>query len=133
MKPGKGWKKTCRLCRPPPGGAVRVLLDQAALSGSLGCAPERINPAALAFEAPFQMRRRGVELKLHLSAAPPEIAEAGGLQAPCPECDSPAFLAPDILERIASGEQPADLTTDFLIKTRFSALWSEQREQFSAL
>ncbi len=59
-------------------GAVRVLLDQAALSGSLGCAPERINPAALAFEAPFQMRRRSVELKLHLGAAPPEIAEAGG-------------------------------------------------------
>lgn len=54
-------------------GAMRLLLDQAALSESLGCAPEQINPAALAFEAPFQMSRRGVELKLHLGDPPAEI------------------------------------------------------------
>ena len=32
-----------------------------------------IDLAALTIEAPFQMRRRGVELKLHLGEAPAEI------------------------------------------------------------
>ena len=44
-----------------------------------------------------------------------------------------ALLSPKILENIATGEQPDGLTTDYLIKTRFSAVWSEQRQQFAAL
>ncbi len=44
-----------------------------------------------------------------------------------------AMLAPDVLDRIAAGEQPDGLTTDYLIKTRFPAVWSEQREQFASL
>jgi len=31
------------------------------------------------------------------------------------------------------GKQPSGLTTDYLIKTRFSAVWSEQRAQFCSL
>jgi len=63
-----------------------------------------------------------------------EIAEAErGSKHRVQNVTSLAFLAPDIRDRIASGEQPVGLTTDFLIKTRFSALWSEQRNQFSAL
>jgi hypothetical protein len=39
-----------------------------------------------------------------------------------------AFLAPDIVEAIVAGQQPADLTTDALIKRiNLPADWSEQR------
>lgn len=44
-----------------------------------------------------------------------------------------ALLAPDIVEAIASGETPPGLTTDYLIKNRFSPIWSEQYAQFVAL
>ncbi|WP_317057013.1 hypothetical protein [Roseovarius rhodophyticola] len=44
-----------------------------------------------------------------------------------------ALIAPDILDAITLGEQPSGLTTDYLIKTSFSAVWSEQRAQFAAL
>lgn len=44
-----------------------------------------------------------------------------------------ALLAPDVLDGIAVGKQPDGLTTDYLIKTRFSAVWSEQHAQFAAL
>lgn len=42
-------------------------------------------------------------------------------------------LLDDVLDGIATGEQPEGLTTDYLIKTRFSAVWSEQRAQFASL
>ena len=112
-------------------------------------------------EAPFQMRRRGVELKLHLGAPSPEIDQtlvqniikgrrwlsmviAGKTFSEIAETDgvskrrvqdvaSLALLAPDVLGSIVQGEQPEGLTTDYLIKTRFPAIWSEQREQFAAL
>ena len=44
-----------------------------------------------------------------------------------------AMLAPKILDQIASGEQPDGLTTDYLIKTGYSANWSDQYAQFAAL
>ncbi|MEM9229153.1 MAG: hypothetical protein AAGB10_06050 [Pseudomonadota bacterium] len=44
-----------------------------------------------------------------------------------------ALLAPEVIETIVSGENPSGLTTDYLIKNRFSAVWSEQRTQFAAL
>ncbi|WP_165352867.1 hypothetical protein [Loktanella sp. IMCC34160] len=44
-----------------------------------------------------------------------------------------ALLSPDVLDRIAAGEQPDGLTSDYLVKTRFSAVWSEQLEHFSSL
>ena len=44
-----------------------------------------------------------------------------------------ALLAPDVLDRIAAGEQPDGFKTDHLIKTRFSAVWPEQLEQFATL
>lgn len=137
------------------------MLDKAKLADLIDCVSEQINPAELTIEAPFQMRRRGVELKLHLGEAPPEIdrtlaqnivkarrwltaliegksfseiAEAEDVsKRRVQDVVNLALLAPDILEGIATGEQPEGLTTDYLIKTRFSAIWLEQREQFAAL
>ena len=111
--------------------------------------------------SPFQMRRRGVELKLHLGEPPAEIdrtlvqnivkarswlamiiagrtfseiADTEGVsKRRVQDLTNLALLAPDIIDNIATGEQPDGLTTDYLIKTRFPAVWSEQREQFATI
>lgn len=142
-------------------GLVTVQLSAAVLEKQLGCQSEQINQRELLIKAPFQMRRRGVELKLHLGAPPPdidqtlvqniikgrrwlsmviagktfsEIAETDGVsKRRVQDVASLALLAPDVLCSIVQGEQPEGLTTDYLIKTRFPAIWSEQREQFAAL
>ncbi|MEO1537319.1 MAG: recombinase family protein [Pseudomonadota bacterium] len=142
-------------------GFLLVMLDKVKLADLIDCVPEQINPAELTIEAPFQMRRRGVELKLHLGEAPPEIDKAlvqnivkarrwlkaiiegksfseiavseGVSKRRIQDVANLALLAPDVLDGIATGEQSDGLTTDYLIKTRFSAIWSEQREQFAAL
>ena len=44
-----------------------------------------------------------------------------------------ALLSPEILETITAGEQPDGLTSDYLIKTGFPAIWSEQSEKLTAL
>jgi site-specific DNA recombinase len=44
-----------------------------------------------------------------------------------------AMLAPEFLDAVATGEQPAGLTSDYLIKTGFPVLWPEQRNAFAAL
>lgn len=63
-----------------------------------------------------------------------EIADAEGVsKRRVQDVTNLALLAPDVLDGIATGEQPEGLTTDYLIKTRFSAVWSEQRAQFASL
>lgn len=142
-------------------GFLTLMLDKAMLADRLGSKPEQINPVELTIEAPFQMRRRGVELKLHLGEAPAEIdrtlvqnimkgrswlamviagetfseiADSEGVsKRRVQDVVNLALLSPDILDSIATGEQPDGLTTDYLIKTRFSAVWSEQRDQFATL
>ena len=127
----------------------------------LDCLPGHINASELTIENPFQIRRRGVELKLHLGDPPPEIDETlvqnivKGRRWLAMVIDGKSFseiaqvenvstrrvqdianlalIAPDILDAITLGEKPDGLSTDYLIKTRFSAIWSEQRAQFSAL
>ena len=63
-----------------------------------------------------------------------EIAEAeGASNRRIQDAVDLAPLAPNILDAIATGQQPDRLTTDILIKTGFPALWSEQRARFAAL
>ena len=142
-------------------GLVTVKLSATVLEKQLGCQSEQINRPNLMIDAPFQMRRRCVELKLHLGAPPLEIdkslvqniingrrwlsmviagktfsaiAEADGVsKRRVQDVASLALLAPDFLGSIVRGEQPQGLTTDYLIKIRFPAIWSEQYEQFAAL
>ena len=49
-------------------GLVTVKLSATVLEKQLGCESEQINQPELMIKAPFQIRRRGVELKLHLGA-----------------------------------------------------------------
>ena len=142
-------------------GAIRVQLDTPVLAKWLDCLPGHINASELTIETPFQMRRRGVELKLHLGDPPPQIDETlvqnivKGRRWLAMVIDGKSFseiaqienvstrrvqditnlalIAPDILDAITLGEKPNGLSTDYLIKTRFSAIWPEQRAQFSAL
>lgn len=142
-------------------GELTVQLSQGELARVIGCDPNQINLDALILKAPFRMRRRGVELKLHLGDAPAEvdqtliknivraqrwmamiiegktfavIAEAEGTsKRRIQDVVDLAMLAPDMLDAIAAGEQPDGLTSDYLIKSGVPATWSEQRERFAKL
>ncbi|MCU9838741.1 recombinase family protein [Ruegeria sp. WL0004] len=142
-------------------GNITVRFNQDALANLVDCDPERLNPEQLILSAPFRMRRRGVELKLHLGDAPSEIDRTlvqnivkarrwmamildGKTFAEIPEGEGTskrrvqavidlAMLAPDVLDAIAAGEAPEGLTSDYLIKSGVSADWSKQRETFAQL
>jgi len=63
-----------------------------------------------------------------------EIADATGVSKRRVQAvTEPALLSPQTLYTIAVGEQPDRLTSDYLLKTGFPAIWSEQREKFAAL
>ena len=141
-------------------GSLTLLLDRRAVGRFTGCRPDQISTDGLTIEAPFRMRRRGVELKLHLGDAPPEIDQTlirnidkarrwlvmiieGRTFAEIAQTEGTSkrrvqdivglgMLAPELLNAISKGEQPAGLTSDYLIKTGFPAIWSEQRRQFAA-
>ncbi|WP_424833826.1 recombinase family protein [Ruegeria sp.] len=142
-------------------GVLAVQLDSRALARTMECRADQVDAEELSIEAPFRMRRRGVELKLHLGDPPPEIdqtlvrniikarqwlamiidgrtfseiAEAEGTsKRRVQDVVDLAMLAPDVLEAITAGEQPVGLTTDYLIKSGFPAIWSDQHKQFAAL
>ena len=44
-----------------------------------------------------------------------------------------ASLAPDMIRNVRVGKQPVGLTSDWWMRHAFSPIWSEQREQFTAL
>ncbi|SEP07783.1 Site-specific DNA recombinase [Salinihabitans flavidus] len=142
-------------------GNLTVQLSHSEIAIVMGCDPDQIDADALILKAPFRMRRRGVELKLHLGDAQEEvdqtlvqnivraqrwlamimegktfteIAEAEGTsKRRIQDVVDLAMLAPNILDAIAAGEQPDDLTSDYLIKSGVPATWSEQRELFTKL
>jgi hypothetical protein len=130
------------------------------LGRHLGCVSERILSEGLICEAPFTQRRRGVELKLHLGAAPAEIdrtlvcnvvqartwlalilkgqsfseiaAAEGTSKRRVQDIVDLALLAPDLLDAIAAGSKPESLTTDRLIKSGVLARWSDQHAKVAA-
>ena len=142
-------------------GEMTVLLDASNVASLLGCPEDRINTDQLVLTAPFQVRRRGVELKMHLGEQSPEIDKTlvsnivkaqrwmamvlegqsfseiaraeGTSKRRIQDVVDLAMLAPDILDAIAAGEQPDGLTSDYLVKTGVPALWTEQRAVFARL
>jgi DNA invertase Pin-like site-specific DNA recombinase len=142
-------------------GTLTIRLSQDGIAQTLESDADRINTEELSLKAPFRMRRRGVELKLYLGEAPPEvdktlvqnivkaqrwlaiiidgetfseIAQAeGASKRRVQDVVDLALLAPDILDAIAIGEHPAGLTSDYLIKSGVPASWSDQRDQFAKL
>ena len=63
-----------------------------------------------------------------------EIAEAEGVsKRRIQAVIKLALLSPRTLDAIIAGHQPISMTSDYLIKTGFSAKWSEQHDQFVQL
>ena len=144
-----------RLDRRP--GALTLCLSAERIADLIGVGSDRIDSDGLIIEAPFQRRRRGVELKLCLGTAAPEIdrtlvcnivkarpwlkmildgktfaeiaASEGTSKRRIQDVVDLALLAPDILEAIAHGTQPVGLTSDRLIKCGLPALWADQRQR----
>lgn len=142
-------------------GTISCVLSATRVGDLIGLDSSWINQECLQFERPFQMRRRGVELKLHLGkplaevdrtlvanlvrarrflnliiegVTFAEIAEREGIsKRRTQDLTDLAFLSPKTLEAISLGTQPLGLTSDFLIKQGFSAIWSGQELQFSDL
>ena len=142
-------------------GSLKIKLDAKALAEALDISSDRLTQDELTIEAPFQRRRRGVELKLHLGEPAPEIdrtlvlnivkaqrwlkmiiADRTFAEIAAAEDISKrrvqdvidlALLAPDVLAAIASGAQSDGLNSDYLIKTGFDPIWVEQRSQFANL
>jgi len=142
-------------------GKLTVRLSEGELAQLLDCDADRIEAEELFLTTPFRTRRRGVELKLHLGDAPPEVDRtlvqnivkaqrwlaliiAGKTFAEIAQAEGTskrrvqdvvdlAMLAPDVLDAIAAGEQTDTLTSDYLIKSGIQASWSEQRAQFAKL
>ncbi len=142
-------------------GAIKVILCIQQIADHLGIGSSEINPSALTFEAPFQMRRRGVELKLFLGNPPPDIDKTlvknivrarhylaqifdGNSLAQIAKAETTssariknllelALLAPNIIDEIAIGQQPVGLTSDYLIKSTLSPIWAKQLDQIAEL
>lgn len=136
-------------------GRLSLILDRDALALKLDVAPQRIDPDALDLSSGFELRRRGVEAKLILEDAAPqidrtllrnlakahawfdefkrgttirEIAEREGTtRNRVAAIMDLAFLAPDIVNSITQGRQRPGLTSERLIKSAIPSLWSEQR------
>ncbi|MFQ6552648.1 recombinase family protein [Aestuariibius insulae] len=142
-------------------GALIIELRRESIAALAGCACEDLQSDGLQISSPFQMRRRGVEVKLHLGEetkavdltlvrnvvtakswlkriiAGQSVAEIAGAENTSrrrvQDVIDLALLAPSVLEAIATGAQPAGLTTDYLIKTGVPPVWANQIQKFADL
>ncbi len=142
-------------------GLLSITLCPTALAQRLGVAPAQINRKALSLVGDFTLRRRGVEARLMLGDTPSavdrtllkavaqgwvcfeEIKAGASMQAIAlregitqrrvAHLVDLAFLAPDIVQAIANGRQPANLNTNGLIRSRHRPLWADQKAWVSAL
>lgn len=139
-------------------GRIDVQLDRSSVAEALGLGADMIRSEFLQRSATFQMRRRGAEARLVLGDDPAmidpallkfvsrayvwweqirsgltlgELARREGVTKRLIGLHLPAaFLAPDILERVVTGRQPASLTAQALRTQTIPALWEEQRVMF---
>ncbi len=142
-------------------GHLSVALNPTALAERLGVLPAHINHDAITLVGDFTLRRRGVEARLVLNDTSSgadgtllknlaqgwawleeikagmtmqAIADREGVtQRRVAHLVDLAFLAPDIVQGIVDGRQPATLTADSLIKSRHRPLWTDQRAWISAI
>jgi len=142
-------------------GHIRIGITKQQLAKHLKVDPARIDEALLTIISPFQHRKRGVETKLIIGDAAPdidatllrniarahryfdmvksgrtfsEIADAEGVsKRRVQQLIELAFLAPDVIRAVREGRQPVGLTSDWLKRHAVSPVWSEQRDAFAAL
>jgi DNA invertase Pin-like site-specific DNA recombinase len=142
-------------------GELSMTLSRAAFARQLKLCADRVDPASLVLTSGFTLRRRGVEAKLVLDDAAPEIDRTllrnlargwGWLNeikrgTPMSEIARRetlsqrriarlvdlAFLAPNIVEAIVAGRQPVSLTSDALVKSNHQPRWADQRATIAKL
>ena len=142
-------------------GEIRVSISAEYLASALDLDQTRIVDDLLKIASPFQHRKRGVETKLIIGSESAEIDETllrnvgrahryfdqvrsgktfseiaefeGVSKRRIQQLIELAFLAPDMIRNVRVGKQPVGLTSDWLMRHAFSPVWSEQREQFTAL
>jgi hypothetical protein len=142
-------------------GELTIKLDATALATTFKIDADRINAAALILNAPFQLRKRGVETKLVFAestgtkddALIRNIAKAhhwfdqiksGKTFAEIAANEQTskrriqqmiglAFLAPDIVRDVLAGNQPIGFTSDWCLRHDVPGDWSKQRLLLSTL
>lgn len=137
-------------------GSILLRLDRKVLTERLGIAADRIDSAARRINASFQMQRRGVEARIILGAAVPHVdpvlaknilmaqrwyaaikagASFGDLAAREKASTSRiqqmiglAFLAPDVFDQVAAGNQPVAFTSEWVKRHLLPAGGDQQRQ-----
>ncbi|MGI9388711.1 MAG: recombinase family protein [Boseongicola sp.] len=142
-------------------GSIGISINANELARMLEIDPERINPDSPAIQAPFRLRKRGVETKITLQNATrsvdevlltniaqahswfemvkagqtyTEIAEtAGTSKRRVQQLLDLAFLAPDIVRDVSEGKQPLGFTSDWCLRHDLPSDWDEQRKLIATL
>ncbi len=137
---------------------LKVALSAKAISDRLAVAPDACAAGFLSFQAPFTIRRRGVETRIatgdlvpapdpillrmlarahdwaeQLKTGTPlaDVAHAAGHSDSYIRTRAPlAFLSPRIQKIILAGTQPSDLTLERLVRSKIPFDWTEQERLF---
>ncbi|WP_297730288.1 recombinase family protein [uncultured Maricaulis sp.] len=133
---------------------LTIQLSGTGMARALGIAPDSIDPDKLRIETGFELRRRGVEIKIitgQFERAPDQtlinaIAKArqwmsetrrgislaaigrryGWTDSPVRQRIRLAFLSPEITTAILDGRQPPELTLQYLLTHPIALDWHEQ-------
>lgn len=142
-------------------GHLDVALDKEHLARLLELPTDQLDETYLRFEAPFQVRRRGVETKLILGGEQrkrdetlfrniakgrqvlelvckgksyAQIAEGlGTSKSSIQHLIEFAFLAPDIIEDVYDGKQPVGFTSEWVKRNKLPSDWDAQRAMIARL
>jgi len=143
------------------GRELQIALSGSAVSKLLSINEERIASAAFTIASLFQICKRGVETKLVLGGAQPDLDEtlvqniakaqdwlaqikAGKIQAEVAKTSGTstrrmqhiielAFLAPDLTKRVLDGKQPLGFTSEWIKHHSLPSNRQEQRALFATL
>lgn len=141
--------------------AITITLSSRALAQCIDVDPDRIAGDIPALQAPFRIRKRGVETRIILNAAARlvdqtqlgNIASAhawyGMIRAGKTFADISretgiskrriqqmldlAFLAPDLIRNVREGRQPLGFTSDWCLRHELPSDWQAQRELIATL
>lgn len=142
-------------------GSLTVTLDPTRLATLCNAAAHAIDQKILTLNAPFLMRKRGVETKLILQDTPvnpdqtlirniakahqwyqqvkaghtlSDIArDAGTSTRRIQHMIDLAFLAPDLVRQVLAGTQPAGFTSDWFKRHSLPGDWQDQRDLIATL
>lgn len=141
--------------------ALTIALNADAIAIDLQITDQHLDPTILTVVTPMRLRRRGQETRLILGGITADrdpklmaniqkardwyarIRAGKSMGNLAKEENLPtsriqhmidlAFLAPDILEKIVTGTQPAGLTSEWIKRNSLPADWNEQRKTIAAL